>query len=329
MLELAPGLGRQEPVLAAFRALDLEGCAQAFLKAAQGEFGGGAERAFRPFLERLHEFAAKARQARPVTLAELLDGPLGTLASLYARVDESGAGRRVRLVSYYFPARPDFSAEWYAGLAHRLEDQPLAGSAVRVTAARMVGLELKDSLIHDLEWISGVVGILVLVMTYVAVRSVSRALLAALPLAFSFLFVLAGVGLAERAGWNFSLNFVNLMIFPILLGSAIDYGIYMVMDVFSARRPALPQWVALTGRSVVLCALTTLGGFGSMIWGRNTGMISFGWAAILGYSGALFAALIVLPLLLGCLGVGTEAAAEAPQAPGAPVQAGRTDAPER
>jgi predicted RND superfamily exporter protein len=58
-----------------------------------------------------------------------------------------------------------------------------------------------------------------------------------------------------------------------------------------------------TGHSLLLCCATTLGGYGSMIVGSNSGMISFGWTAILGYVGALFAAVIVLPALFGLHGL--------------------------
>jgi predicted RND superfamily exporter protein len=47
--------------------------------------------------------------------------------------------------------------------------------------------------------------------------------------------------------------------------------------------------------------LTTLVGFGSFFWSSYTGLISLGAAAIFGYIGALFGALVVLPALLGLL----------------------------
>ncbi len=134
-----------------------------------------------------------------------------------------------------------------------------------------------------------------------AFRSPKKLLLAFLPLVFGFLFILAGITGAQIMGWTFSLNYVNLMIFPVLLGSGIDYGVYMVYDAYSERAPGIEAVVAETGRGVLLCGLTTLAGFGSMIFGSYTGLISFGWTALLGYTGALFGALIVLPSLMSVL----------------------------
>ena len=54
-----------------------------------------------------------------------------------------------------------------------------------------------------------------------------------------------------------------------------------------------------TGRSVLCCTLTTLVGFGSFYWSSYTGLISLGTAALFGYTGSLFGALVVLPAIMG------------------------------
>ena len=102
-------------------------------------------------------------------------------------------------------------------------------------------------------------------------------------------------------GWDFSLNFVNLIMFPLLLGSAIDYGIYMVFEAQSARRPSSSELMAHTGRAVFYCMGTTLIGFGSFVTSSYTGLISMGVASLWGYTGAVFGALVTLPALLGLL----------------------------
>jgi predicted RND superfamily exporter protein len=90
--------------------------------------------------------------------------------------------------------------------------------------------------------------------------------------------------------------------FPLLLGSGVDGGIYTVQDWVSFDRPRSARLMADTGRAVLCCILTTLVGFGSMLWSNYTGLISLGVAALCGYCGALFGSLVVLPALLGILG---------------------------
>ena len=297
LLQMIPSVRRQEQTLATLQSVDLQACRDRFMDAATTEFGGRAAAAFRTFLDGFDDLTQRVADAKQLSLAEILDGPIGPLAATFARIDRVDNQPRVRLVSYYRP-KPDCREEWFAQLADNIESAPLAGTAVRVTAAQMVGFELKDSLILSMRWISSAVLLLVVVSMLIAFRSVPRALLAALPLLFAYLFVLGGVAGAHHADLDFALNYVNLMIFPILLGSSIDYGIYLVFDATSPRAPEVGEVLRDTGRSVLLCGLTTLAGFGSMVWGSNTGLISFGWTAICGYLGALIGALLFLPAIL-------------------------------
>ena len=180
-----------------------------------------------------------------------------------------------------------------------------------MTAARMVGFEMKDSLLHDCGFISVIVGICVALMLTASFRSVKLSALALVPLLFGYVALLAGVGLSTRMGWDFSLNFVNLIMFPLLLGSGVDVGIYMVCEAYAERRPGMFELMSDTGRSVLCCTLTTLVGYGSFFWSGYTGLIGLGVAAMFGYTGAIFGALIVLP---GIIGVTRKQSASVPEA---------------
>ncbi|MCZ7644260.1 MAG: MMPL family transporter [Planctomycetota bacterium] len=306
LLDYLPSARRQHETLAALRALDLPACKARFFEAARAEFGARAGASFKPFGDRLDEMQAGLADARPLTLEEVLAGPLAPVVGFFARIDGEGESRRVRILNNYLPASLAYGKAWFTELASEVEAGAPPHSSLRLVAARLVGFELKDSLLLDMEWISGAVTACVLVLLVCTFWSFKKAALAAVPLVFGILFVLAGVVVAQMCHKEFALNYVNLMIFPVLLGSAIDYGVYLVYDVYSSRRPALNEILTETGRGVLLCGLTTLAGFGSMVLGSYTGLIGFGYAAILGYVGALFGALIVLPGLLGLLGLGRE-----------------------
>ena len=266
------------------------------------------EEYFEKFLARLDEIAQAFQKAHALKLEELLEGPMGALIALQARVDGEGAERRVRLVGNYFPAGKNlhFAPDWADQLEAAVSAPVPGGGSLRVTSTRMVGFELKESLFFDTQLISVLVLVAVIALLFVSFGSPGKVAMVLLPLVFSMLFLLCGVAFSARMGWDFSLNYVNILAFPMLIGSAIDYGVYLVHDIFSSRRPDLFEVVSETGRGVLLCGLTTLAGFGSMIWASYTGLISFGWAAVLGYSGALFGALIVLPSIMSLLGVGVQ-----------------------
>jgi predicted RND superfamily exporter protein len=304
LLQFVPNLAHQDDALREWLKIDFDVKTSAFLDAAQVEFGAKSKTAFAQFVKALGEYSANAKKAHRVSIAECMSSSAGRLLARFARVDPvpEGQGQRVRLISYFYPRDLQYSETWLQSFAQEIEkpqDNQPANSKVRIAAARFVGFELKRSVIRDMEWIFAIVAVVVTVMVLYPLRSVKLSLLAMTPLLFSFLFVLGGVALAERMHWELSLNYINLMIFPILMGSAVDYGIYMVFDQYSGRFSDTAHVVEETGHSLVLCCVTTLGGYGSMIVGSNSGLTSFGWTAILGYTGALFAAVVMLPAMFG------------------------------
>lgn len=305
VLDFVPSPRAQQATMDALKNFDVEKATESFKLAATERFGEKGVVFFKPFLRRLHDFGLLTREATPLTLANVMAGPLGgILAPFVSLTTAANKPPRVRLASSWFPSRLDMPAEWYEQIARAVEGAPGAspeGAAVSMTAARMVGFEMKDSLLHDCSWISLIVGIAVVITLSVAFRSPMTSMLAMIPLLYAFLALLAGVTFCQRMGWDFSLNFVNLIMFPLLLGSGIDVGIYMVCDSTSPRRPSMFELMSDTGRSVLCCTLTTLVGYGSFFWSSYTGLISLGTAAIFGYTGALFGALIVLPAVLGLM----------------------------
>lgn len=305
ILEYVSPPRQQEQTLKALSAIDTAALRETFLATARSTFPhANVETVFSSFLDNLHSFSEDFRKAHVLTLDDMFQSPLGQIISLYARKDQQDDKARVRLAAFFFPARLDNTEAWYDEIAHAVETDPPPGAQVRMTSTRMVGFEMKHCIFRDMFWITMLVALAVTVLLMVTYRSPTRALLAALPLTFGYLFLLAGVQAAQFFDWNFALNYVNLMVFPLLLGTGIDYGIYMVSDACSERRPTVAQLVSETGLSVFVACLTTLAGFGSMIFSNYTGLVSFGWAALLGYSGALFGALVVLPSLISWLGIG-------------------------
>jgi len=295
ILDFVPSREQQQATLTALKGFDFEAASDAFRAAAAERFGERGLVFFKPFLKRLHDFRLLTRESSPLTLATVMQGPLGPVLAPFVRLDPD----QVRLASSWFPARLDMPAPWYNNIARMLETDPPPGAEVRVTAARMVGFEMKRSLLQDCGWISLVVGLSVAVSLGVAFRCLRTSLLAMVPLVYAYLAMLGGVTLSQLMHWDFSLNFVNLIMFPLLLGSGIDVGIYMVYEARSARRPGIAELMSHTGRSVLCCTLTTLIGFGSFFWSNYSGLISLGVAALYGYTGALFGALVVLPAFLG------------------------------
>jgi uncharacterized protein len=99
--------------------------------------------------------------------------------------------------------------------------------------------------------------------------------------------------LASTMAMGLKINFIDFIAFPITFGIGVDYPINV------ARRSEddgdVIRAVQTTGGAVVLCSLTTMLGYTSLVVANNRGLRSFGLYAVLGEIVCLAAAVIVLP----------------------------------
>jgi hypothetical protein len=97
---------------------------------------------------------------------------------------------------------------------------------------------------------------------------------------------------------DLKLNMLNFIALPITFGIGVDYA----TNIFQRRRldhaRSIAGVVRTTGGAVVLCSLTTIIGYSSLLIARNQALISFGVLADLGEVACLAAALFALPAVL-------------------------------
>lgn len=134
--------------------------------------------------------------------------------------------------------------------------------------------------------------IVVFFMLYLDFRSLKFTLLAMLPLFIGEAWML---GLMLLFDQNF--NLANLVILPLILGIGVDNGVHIVHR-FRQEKGDLLRVVRGTGRAILLSTLTTILGFGSLLFASHRGIESLGTTLVLGVSACLVAALFVLPALL-------------------------------
>jgi uncharacterized protein len=137
------------------------------------------------------------------------------------------------------------------------------------------------------------------------VRSVGHTLLALAPLAMGVLLSLGLMGL-----FGIPLNPANMIAFPLILGVGVDNGVHVLHDYLN-RRPGKPYALSRsTGRGILVAALTTVLGFGTLMIARHRGQVGLGCTLALGVSCCMVASLVFLPALLRLLSMrrSTEAA---------------------
>lgn len=119
-----------------------------------------------------------------------------------------------------------------------------------------------------------------------------RALTSLLPIALGLLYLL---GFMSLVGVHF--NFVNTLVIPIIIGLGVDNGIHLTERFFEAGRSARVI-IADTGRALIVTALTSCAGFGSLAISGYEGVASMGRLTIFALGWVLFASLFVAPAVM-------------------------------
>lgn len=137
-----------------------------------------------------------------------------------------------------------------------------------------------------------IVGILLL-----AFRSVRFALIGLVPLVVGVLFMVAGMWL-----FGISFNSANIIVMPLVLGIAVDSGIYIINRY--RREDETPEQVVTrsTGRGVIYNTLTIMASFGALMVAHHQGVFSIGAVMSLGMVACQIAFILVLPAVLTLAG---------------------------
>ncbi len=135
--------------------------------------------------------------------------------------------------------------------------------------------------------------IAILIVLLLDFRSIADALCAMVPVSVGFVGVFGLLGLLQ-----FSVNFANLIVMPLILGIGMAAGVHMVhrWRYEPEGRPA--GLSGGTGRAVTMTLLTTMIGFGAMMIAEHRGIRSLGAVMTTGLGMTLLACYTVMPAIL-------------------------------
>jgi uncharacterized protein len=146
---------------------------------------------------------------------------------------------------------------------------------------------------YGFEW-AGLYALLAIVAVfYVDFRSLSRTLLALAPLAMGMI-----VSLGVMSLFGFPMNPANMIALPLILGVGADNGIHVLHD-YGLHRDRGPYTLRRsTGLGIMVKALTTIIGFGTLMISQHRGLASLGFILTLGVGCCMLTALVFLPAVL-------------------------------
>jgi len=166
-----------------------------------------------------------------------------------------------------------------------------SGKEFRAAGVPILYSRLARMVLHDGKLAVLLVTLWILLMHYADFRSVKLALASVIPL---------GLGLAMTLGamsiFNHRLNFMNIIVLPILLGFGVSHGLYLLHRFLEGTSP----FVALrsVGAAVASSTLTAVAGFGSLFVAEHNGLRSMGWVACVGLTMTLIVSFTVLAAVL-------------------------------
>ena len=92
-----------------------------------------------------------------------------------------------------------------------------------------------------------------------------------------------------------------MIAFPLVLGVGVDNGVHVLHDYLLRRQEGRTTISYAIGRGVLVKALTTMIGFGTLMISSERGLASLGFILTLGVGCCMVTALVFLPAVLGLL----------------------------
>lgn len=166
--------------------------------------------------------------------------------------------------------------------------------APQATGIPVISLEAGNAVIDAFIQAFSFTLIGVMVALLFMLRSLKYTLLVLVPLLLSSIFT--GVFTVML---DIPFNFANIIALPLLLGLGIDSSLNMVQRSIGQQDKGENLVHTSTPRAVFYSALTTLVGFGSLMFSPHEGTASMGILLTVGLAFTLICTLIILPSLLG------------------------------
>ncbi|GAB7027712.1 MMPL family transporter [Geotalea toluenoxydans] len=244
---------------------------------------GFAPEAFGPFLDSL----AGLSHAAPVDESEALDhlgrSPLRGVVERHLIKDKGN----YHLLLYINYRGEEFNQQTFLKQLAAIEP------SARATSVDLVSEQLGGAVKKSFFWGFLLGGALVLFLLLSHFSSLGEIWQSLFPVVGG---VIAMLGLMVLTGMR--LNFMNAMVLVTIVGMGSDYGMHVLHRVTAVDMYEAGEQFVQSGRAVLLSALTTIAGFGSLAFTDYGAMSSIGWATNYGIAATGFFALVTLPAMI-------------------------------
>ncbi len=169
-----------------------------------------------------------------------------------------------------------------------------SGKEFRAAGAAPLYARLARIVLADGKLTVMLVALWILIMHFADFRSAPLALASVIPLT---------VGLAMMLGFmslfDLRLNFMNIIILPILLGFGVSHGLYLLHRFLEGTSPVVA--LRSVGAAVASSTLTAVAGFAALLGASHNGLKSMGLVATIGLITTLVVSFTVLAAVMQLL----------------------------
>jgi predicted RND superfamily exporter protein len=196
-------------------------------------------------------------------------------------------------VGYLRPAVPIKTPEQQQALEAKLR---AANVPMSITGWSYTMVGLVPWAYHELLLFSAAVGALILVSMALAYRAWKPLVVHAASLIFAFGLLVALLKLTQTP-----INMLNALAFPLILGVGVDYGMHLLLTL--TEEGDAPEHLRTVLKPLVISGLTTIAGFGSLMFALNPALKGLGTVCALGVTSCLLTSVFFAVPLLALLGV--------------------------
>jgi hopanoid biosynthesis associated RND transporter like protein HpnN len=218
-----------------------------------------------------------------------------TLDELPPALRERYIGKNGKWLLQVFGKEREDESLWDFGPLERFTQQ------VRTVDAEATGkpfgtVEGLRSMKEGFQWAGLYAFAAIVVVLLLDFRRPRRALIALAPLALGLTMAVGILGL-----FGVPLNPANMIALPLILGVGVDNGVHVLHDYLAPKSEGCRALSRAIGRGVLVKALTTMIGFGTLMISRQPGLAGLGLCLTLGVACCMVSSLIFLPAVLRLL----------------------------
>jgi len=251
------------------------------------DFAPVTESMLKPEHRKYYKMFHKLLDARPFTLKDIPD----RYVAQFRNVPES---KEKGILTFLYPKVALWDSRDLLAFSNQVAALKVGETTYHATGTAILFARLAEIVLSDGKTFTAIAGVAIVLILLFSLRSLLATLVALVPLLVGVTWMLGTMALlGER------INFMNVVVFPVVLGYGMGTGIY----IFHRFRESGSARVALTqtGRAVLASCVTTLVGWSSLLTANHLGLESMGMLASLGIGCVLITSLVILPALLQLL----------------------------